>query len=79
MEKESQCNLESLAKRWCMGVSISLYPPGKRFLHLRNMPQALIGKKRATVLQEVDRISSRLFSDTKKQVDYFAEVIYKLR
>lgn len=74
--KESQCNLESLAKGGVWVFQLSLYPMERGFLHLRNMPQALIGKKRATVLQEViTGYHPDCLAIQKKQVDYFAEVI----
>lgn len=51
--KGSQCNLETLAEGNVRVFNISLYPIERGFLHLRNVPQALIGKNKVDTLQEV--------------------------
>ena len=51
--KGSQCNLNILAEGDVRIFNVSIYPIERGFLHLRNVPQALIGKNKIDTLQEV--------------------------
>ncbi len=51
--KESQTHLDAMALGNVRVFQVSLYPIERGFLHLRNIPKFLIGKKRVTTMQEV--------------------------
>lgn len=73
--KESQCNLDSMVAGNVRVFQISLYPTERGFLHLRNVPQALMGKKRTSVLHEVITGYHRdCINAQKKSSDYFKEL-----
>lgn len=50
---ESQCNLDSMTAGNVRVFQLSLYPTERGFLHLRNIPKILVGKKRINIAQEV--------------------------
>lgn len=73
--KESQCNLDSMAAGNVRVFQLSLYPMERGFLHLRNVPQALIGKRRINVLHEViTGYHPDCLASMKKNTDYFKEL-----
>jgi len=51
--KETQTNLDALSAGNVRVFQLSLYPIERGFLHLRNIPKLLIGKKRINIMQEV--------------------------
>ncbi len=73
--KQSQSNFYRLAEADVRVFNISLYPIERGFLHLRNLPKALVGKQRINTMHEVitgfdgKRIAQLMQSD-----DYFAEL-----
>lgn len=73
--KASQCNLDSMAAGNVRVFQLSLYPMERGFLHLRNLPNALIGKKRITVLHEViTGYHPDCLAAMKISTDYFKEL-----
>lgn len=73
--KESQCNLDSMAAGNVRVFQLSLYPIERGFLHFRNVPQALIGKRRIGVAHEViTGFHSDCLAAQKKHTDYFKEL-----
>lgn len=73
--KESQANLYTLMKGNTRVFNISLYPIERGFLHLRNVPQLLIGRNRINVMHEViTGFDAGRLTYLKKQKDYFQEL-----
>lgn len=73
--KESQCNLDALVAGNVRVFQISLYPIERGFLHLRNVPQWLLGHKRVNVFQEVvTGYDVSCIVESKKHWNYFADV-----
>jgi len=73
--KESQCNLDNLAAGNVRVFQLSLYPMERGFLHLRNVPNALIGKRRINALHEViTGYHPDCLAAQKKHTDYFQEL-----
>ncbi len=81
VSKESQCNLDAMNAGNVRVFQLSLYPTERGFLHLRNVPNALIGKRRIHIMQEVitgyhgDSIAQQkkhyhYFDDLQKEYDY---------
>ncbi len=74
--KESQCNLNNMVAGNVRIFQISLYPIERGFLHLRNVPNALIGKRRITTLQEVvTGFSAESILELKKHYNYFDDLL----
>jgi microsomal dipeptidase-like Zn-dependent dipeptidase len=74
--KESQSNLEALAEGNVRVFQVSLYPTERGFLHMRNVPKMLIGKKRINVMQEViTGYDSSCIVESKKHYNYYEELL----
>lgn len=75
ISKESQCNLDSMVAGNVRVFQISLYPTERGFLHLRNVPTTLFGRKRINVAQEVvTGYSASSIAEQKKHYHYFEEL-----
>jgi len=73
--KESQCNLDTMAEGNVRVFNVSLYPIERGFLHLRNVPQILMGKNRINTLHEViTGFDGPRLTHLKKHDDYFADL-----
>ena len=73
--KESQTNLYALAEGNVRIFNVSLYPIERGFLHLRNIPKALIGKNKINILQEViTGFDIERIVHLKKYDDYFQDL-----
>lgn len=74
--KGSQCNLSNLATGDVRVFNISLYPIERSFLHLRNVPKALIGRNKIDTLQEVvTGFSVERIRHLKTHYNYFEELV----
>lgn len=76
VSKESQCNLDAMSAGNVRVFQISLYPTERSFLHLRNVPKFLIGKRRINVMHEV--ITGYHLESIKyqqKNYDYFKDLV----
>jgi microsomal dipeptidase-like Zn-dependent dipeptidase len=74
--KESQCNLDNLVAGNVRVFQISLYPTERGFLHLRNVPTTLFGKRRINIAQEViTGYSASSIAEQKKNYNYFEDLI----
>ena len=73
--KESQTNLESLAEGNIRVFQISLYPIERGFLHMRNLPQFIIGKRRTDILLAVvTGYSTESVTHLKSHYNYFEDL-----
>jgi microsomal dipeptidase-like Zn-dependent dipeptidase len=73
--KESQSNLDSLAAGNVRVFQVSLYPTERGFLHMRNVPKWLVGKKRINILQEViTGYDGDCITHLKKHYNYFEDL-----
>ena len=73
--KESQCNLDALVAGNVRVFQISLYPTERGFLHLRNIPTVLLGKRRIHIAQEViTGYDASSIIEQKKHYRYFEEL-----
>ncbi|MFN8322687.1 MAG: membrane dipeptidase [Chitinophagales bacterium] len=73
--KESQSNLDSLTAGNVRVFQLSLYPTERGFLHLRNVPQWLIGKNRIDILQEVvTGYDAECIRQYRKHYNYFTDL-----
>lgn len=73
--KASQTNLYSLAEGNVRVFQLSLYPIERGFLHFRNVPNAIFGKRRAnTLLEVITGYNIDAIEHQKKYVDYFKEL-----
>ena len=73
--KESQSNLDALAAGNVRVFQLSLYPTERGFLHLRNIPKLLIGKKRINIFQEVvTGYDADCILQLKKHYNYFKDL-----
>lgn len=74
--KESQCNLDALSAGNVRVFQISLYPVERGFLHIRNVPKILVGKRRINVFHEVvTGFSPDSITYLKKNYNYFKDLI----
>jgi microsomal dipeptidase-like Zn-dependent dipeptidase len=75
ISKESQCNLDSLVAGNVRVFQLSLYPTERGFLHLRNVPTVLLGKRRINIVQEVvTGYSASSIIEQKKHYKYFEDL-----
>lgn len=75
IHQKSQCNLDSLSAGDVRVFQISLYPTERGFLHLRNIPQVLVGNRRIHVAQQViTGYSASAIAQQKKHYNYFNEL-----
>ncbi len=73
--KQSQCNLDALREGNVRVINISLYPIERGFLHLRNIPNFLIGKNNIDIMQEViTGFDAKRITHLKKSWNYFDEL-----
>jgi microsomal dipeptidase-like Zn-dependent dipeptidase len=73
--KESQSNLDALAAGNVRVFQVSLYPIERGFLHLRNIPKVLIGKRLINTMQEViTGYHSECIIQQKKHYRYFEDL-----
>ena len=73
--KESQTNLYKLAEGNVRVFQVSLYPTERGFLHMRNIPKILIGKKGVNILQTViTGYEASSVVDMKKHYHYFHDL-----
>ena len=73
--KESQSNLDALAAGNVRVFQLSLYPTERGFLHLRNIPKLLIGKRRINIFQEVvTGYDADCILQLKKHYNYFKDL-----
>lgn len=73
--KHSQCNLDSLNVGNVRVFQLSLYPTERGFLHVRNIPKWLVGKKRVNILQEViTGYDGTSITQMKKHYRYFDDL-----
>ncbi len=73
--KESQSNLDALSAGNVRVFQVSLYPTERGFLHLRNIPKILIGKKRINIFQEVvTGYDADSILQLKKHYNYFKDL-----
>ena len=76
ISKESQCNLDTMVNGGVRVFQISLYPTERGFLHLRNVPTALLGKNRINITQEVvTGYSAASIVAQKKHYHYFDDLM----
>lgn len=74
--KESQCNLYNMVEGNVRVFQISLYPTERNFLHVRNIPSVLLGKKRINIVQEVvTGYGATSIAHQKTHYNYFEDVI----
>ena len=72
---ESQCNLDAMVAGNMRVFQLSLYPTERGFLHLRNVPSVLLGKKRINIVQEVvTGYSAESIAEQKKHYKYFEDL-----
>ena len=72
---ESQCNLDAMVAGNMRVFQLSLYPTERGFLHLRNVPTVLLGKKRINIVQEVvTGYSAESIAEQKKHYKYFEDL-----
>jgi microsomal dipeptidase-like Zn-dependent dipeptidase len=72
---ESQCNLDAMVAGNMCVFQLSLYPTERGFLHLRNVPTVLLGKKRINIVQEVvTGYSAESIAEQKKHYKYFEDL-----
>jgi microsomal dipeptidase-like Zn-dependent dipeptidase len=75
ISKESQCNLDNMVAGNVRIFHISLYPTERGFLHLRNVPTALLGKNKINITQSVvTGYSADSIREQKKHYKYFEEL-----
>ncbi len=73
---ESQCNLDAMSAGNVRVFQLSLYPTERGFLHLRNIPKILVGKRRINIAQEViTGYSATSIAFQKKHYDYFEDLL----
>jgi microsomal dipeptidase-like Zn-dependent dipeptidase len=73
---ESQCNLDAMSAGNVRVFQISLYPTERNFLHLRNLPKILVGKRRINIAQEViTGYAASSIAYQKKQYHYFEDLL----
>ncbi|MBK9330709.1 MAG: membrane dipeptidase [Sphingobacteriales bacterium] len=73
---ESQCNLDAMAAGNVRVFQLSLYPTERGFLHLRNIPKILVGKRRINIAQEViTGYAASSIAFQKKQYNYFEDLL----
>lgn len=73
--KESQCNLSAMAEGNVRVFQVSLYPIERGFLHLRNVPQWLLGNRRINIFQEVvTGYDASCIIEQKKHYNYFTDL-----
>lgn len=71
----SQCNLDAMVAGNMRVFQLSLYPTERGFLHLRNVPSVLLGKRRINVVQEVvTGYSAASIAQQKKHYKYFEDL-----
>ncbi len=72
---ESQCNLDAMVAGNMRIFQLSLYPTERGFLHLRNLPKILVGKKRINIAQEViTGYAASSIAYQKKHFNYFEDL-----
>lgn len=72
---ESQCNLDNMVAGDVRVFQLSLYPTERGFLHLRNVPKVLLGKRRINIVQEViTGYSNASIAHQKKHFNYFEDL-----
>ncbi len=72
---ESQCNLDNMVAGDVRVFQLSLYPTERGFLHLRNVPTVLLGKRRINIVQEVvTGYSESSIKEQKKHYNYFEDL-----
>ena len=72
---ESQCNLDAMAAGNVRVFQLSLYPTERGFLHLRNLPKILVGKRRINIAQEViTGYAASSIAHQKKHYHYFEDL-----
>jgi|ERR1043165_5295996 microsomal dipeptidase-like Zn-dependent dipeptidase len=73
--KESQTNLDALSAGNVRVFQVSLYPCERGFMHLRNIPKALLGSRRINIFQEVvTGYDVSCIVEMKRHADYFHDV-----
>jgi microsomal dipeptidase-like Zn-dependent dipeptidase len=73
--KESQSNLNALVAGNVRVFQVSLYPIERGFLHLRDVPQWLLGNRRINTFQEVvTGYDSSCIIQQKKHYNYFTDL-----
>ena len=73
--KESQTNLYKMAEGNVRVFQVSLYPTERGFMHMRNIPKILIGKRGVNVLQSViTGYDGTSVADMKKHYHYFEDL-----
>ncbi len=71
----SQCNLDAMVAGNMRVFQLSLYPTERGFLHLRNVPTVLLGKRRINIVQEVvTGYSASSIIQQKKHYHYFEDL-----
>lgn len=71
----SQCNLDAMVAGNMRVFQLSLYPTERGFLHLRNVPTVLLGKRRINIVQEVvTGYSAESIIEQKKHYHYFEDL-----
>jgi microsomal dipeptidase-like Zn-dependent dipeptidase len=72
---ESQCNLDAMTAGNVRVFQLSLYPTERGFLHLRNIPKLLAGKRRINIAQEViTGYAAESIAYQKKNYNYFEDL-----
>lgn len=71
----SQSNLDAMVAGNMRVFQLSLYPTERGFLHLRNVPSVLLGKRRINIVQEVvTGYSAESIAEQKKHYKYFEDL-----
>jgi microsomal dipeptidase-like Zn-dependent dipeptidase len=71
----SQCNLDAMVAGNMRVFQFSLYPTERGFLHLRNVPTVLLGKRRINIVQEVvTGYCAESITALKKHYHYFEDL-----
>lgn len=74
--KDSQCNLTMLAAGNVRVFQVSLYPTERGFLHMRNLPKMLIGKKGIHTMQAViTGYDTECIAHQKTHYNYFDDLV----
>ncbi len=72
---ESQCNMDAMAAGNVRVFQLSLYPIERGFLHLRNIPKILVGKRRINIAHEViTGYAASSIAHLKKHYNYFQDL-----